>query len=200
MADLKEKLQAGFKLWQFKIASIFFLLGVFVFAVGFGLLIFKKDNDSQVKLIPASEVLGESKLNEIVVDVDGAVVNPGVYHLSGEARTGDAITAAGGLSGDADSSRVNLAAKISDGQKIYVPSKFQITNSKLQNEEVGTLASELISINNATEKELDTLSGVGPVTAGKIIGARPYSSIEELVSKKAVTKSVFEKIKGLVTI
>ena len=64
----------------------------------------------------------------------------------------------------------------------------------------GISASGLIDINAASESELDTLSGIGPVTAGKIIDNRPYGSLEELVSKKAVSSSVFEKIKDHISV
>lgn len=201
MADFREKFLLAFSNWRFRIASIFFLLGVFVFSLGLGLLIFKKDTDSEVKFISPSEVLGETKVPEVVVDVDGAVVSPGVYRLSGDVRAGDAIAAAGGLNAEADSSRVNLASKISDGQKILVPLKQeQATSEQGDLVSLSQDVSSLVSINGASEAELDTLPGIGPVTAGKIIAARPYASVEELLSKKAVTKSVFDKIKDLVTI
>ena len=64
----------------------------------------------------------------------------------------------------------------------------------------GVTASGLININSASESELDTLTGVGPVTIGKIIDNRPYNTLEELVSKKAVSKSVFEKIKDSISL
>ena len=177
----------------------FYSLTVFVFAFGVGLLIFKNSGESKVKIISGKEVLGESKTGEIVVDVDGAVVNPGVYRLSGDLRVGDAVGAAGGLRADADSSRVNLAAKISDGQKVYVPAKQEQVISE-KGEAISQQSSSLVSINSASEGELDALPAVGPVTAGKIINGRPYSTVDELLSKKAVTKSVFEKIKGLISL
>lgn len=208
MADLRQFFTNGFGNWSFRLASGFFLLGVFVFAIGVGLLIFKENSgESEVKIISSDQVLGEAKLLEIVVDVDGAVNKPGVYSLDSDSRVNDAVAAAGGLSAEADSSRVNLAGKLSDGQKVFVPSKTQqltidpSTSSGLSNGQLtGQQTGGWVSINSATEGELDTLPGVGPVTAGKIIAGRPYSSIDELVSKKAVSKSVFEKIKDLITI
>lgn len=199
MADFKDTLLTAIGHWQFTIAFLFFLLGVFVFAVGLGLLVFKDNsNESEVKVLSATdEVVKEA---EIVVDVGGAVNKPGVYSLKSSSRVNDAVTAAGGLSGEADESRVNLAAKVSDGQKVFVPTKTQqltVNNSQLTESQQ---ISSLISINSASEKELDTLPGIGPVTVGKIIGARPYSSIDELVNKKAVSKSVFEKIKDKISI
>lgn len=201
MADLRQFFSNGFGNWNFRLASGFFLLGVFIFAIGLGLLIFKDNSgESEVKIISSDQVLGEAKPAEIVVDVDGAVNSPGVYTLGSNSRVNDAVAAAGGLSADADSSRVNLAGKLGDGQKVYVPSYAKATEGKPSNTDLMSNFTNLISINSAGESELDTLPGIGPVTAGKIIAGRPYSSIDELVSKKAVSKSVFEKIKDLVTI
>lgn len=209
MADFKEKFQLNWQAWQFKIASLFFLLGIFVFAVGLGLLVFKDTSSgSEVKVLSVNDDFIESA--DVVVDVGGAVNKPGVYSLKADSRVNDALIAAGGLSAEADHSRVNLASKVSDGQKIFVPSISQqltIDNSPFDSAQGKQLTSNqgqgvsgLVSINNASERELDTLPRIGPVTAGKIINGRPYSSIDELVSKKAVTKSVFEKIKDLISI
>lgn len=223
MAGFKEKLQTGWQLWQFKIASLFFLLGVFVLAVGAGLFIFR-GSGSEVKVISSESSSGSTiELSEIIVDVGGAVNRPGVYSLRADSRVNDAVIAAGGLTVDADQSRVNLAAKVGDGQKVFVPPKSQqltpritsgqaidpstssgLSNSPFDSSQGKQLTniqdSALVSINYATEKELDTLPGVGPVTAGKIINGRPYSSIDELLNKKVVTRSVFEKIKDQITI
>lgn len=191
----------GSKASFYKIPLIIFFIGLFVFSIGLGLLVFKDnstESSSEVKVLSASDDVTEEV--EIVVDVGGAVNRPGVYSLKTSSRVNDAIAAAGGLSAEADESRVNLAAKVSDGQKVFVPTKTQqltVDNGQLTSSQQD---SGLVSINSATEKELDTLPGIGPVTAGKIINVRPYSSIDELLSKKAVSKSVFEKIKGLVSL
>lgn len=148
-----------------------------------------------------------------MVDVEGAVVRPGVYKLSEDARLQDALIAAGGLAQTADrqavAKRFNLAAKLSDGVKIYIPAAGEQTSSSTQgalgvqsSAESSTQNSEsgLVSINTASESQLDTLPGIGPVTAGKIITGRPYGSIEELRDKKIVTQSVFEKIKDKISL
>lgn len=148
-----------------------------------------------------------------MVDVEGAVVRPGVYKLSEGSRLQDALIAAGGLAQTADrqavAKRFNLAAKLSDGVKIYIPAAGEQTSSSTQgalgvqsSAESSTQNSEsgLVSINTASESQLDTLPGIGPVTAGKIITGRPYGSIEELRDKKIVTQSVFEKIKDKISL
>lgn len=137
----------------------------------------------------------------IKVDVSGEVTKPGVYSVSSSARVEDAIKVAGGVTESADpnylAKNLNLAQKVSDGMKIYVP-KIQEAGRSGTPVVIGASTS-LININEASLAELDTLPGVGTVTAQKIIDLRPYGSLEELVSKKAVTRSVYEKINGLVS-
>jgi len=149
-------------------------------------------------------------VNQIAIDVEGAVINPGVYKLDRDARVQDVLIAAGGLSDKADRGKVakalNLASKIVDGGKIYVPAVGEVTSvadssgsSQSSSAVAGDSTSSLININSATEQELDSLPGVGSVTAGKIINGRPYGSTDELLSKKVVGQSVFGKIKDKIS-
>src|SRR4051812_8172336 len=100
---------------------------------------------------------------EVVVHVAGAVVSPGVYRLSDGARTVDAISAAGGARGDADVARVNLAARLTDGLRIYIPT---IGEAAAPIVEGSSEAAEQgpINLNAATAEQLDALPGVGPAT------------------------------------
>ncbi len=147
-----------------------------------------------------------SKLNEakIMVDVEGGVIRPGVYSLATSARAQDALIAASGLSNDADRSWVeknlNLAAKLIDGQKIYVPKLGENKTSLTVSSQDTALNPSGININSANSQTLDSLPGIGPATAQKIISGRPYGAIEELVSKKIVTEKVFEQIKDKITV
>ncbi len=141
---------------------------------------------------------------KIMVDVEGGVIKPGVYSLAASARAQDALIAAGGLSNDADRSWVeknlNLAAKLIDGQKIYVP-KFGENKTSLSASSQDIAAnSNGININSANLQILDSLPGVGPATAQKIVSGRPYGAIEELLSKKIVTEKVFGQIKDKITV
>lgn len=153
--------------------------------------------------ITISSVEGEATdVPQIVVDIAGAVVAPGVYRLADGARLQDALIAAGGFSADADRERIsrefNLAAKLTDGGKIYVPGIGEGIKSIK-----GTISIKgeegLININTASLKELDSLPGVGSVTAEKIVSGRPYTLVEDLQSKKIVSASVYEKIKDKIT-
>ena len=144
----------------------------------------------------------------LVVDVEGAVVSPGVYNLPNGSRVKDALIASGGISSEADrlwvSKNLNLALKINDGAKIYIPFVGEKQSSPAQPGSSGSNSTvgigESININSAPEKELDTLPGVGPVTAQKIIDNRPYQALEDLVSKKVVSSKVFDNIKDKITL
>lgn len=136
----------------------------------------------------------------ITVDVEGAVNNPGVYTLSVGSRVEDAITAAGGLGSDIDedifAKTINRAAKISDGMKIYIPT----TDTDQTSHIISDTQNGLVSVNFATLAQLDTLPGVGPVTAQKIIDNRPYSSLDDLVTKKAIGPSLYDKLKNTLSL
>ena len=177
------------------------LIGLFLLAVGGGLFLFKgfsTANDDIQIITGVSDTVSEK---ELIVHVDGAVVTPGVFRLSSDSRVTDAVSVAGGLTEDADRSRINLAAKLADGQKIYVLAiGEQLGSSVVGSSIAGQSISSLININIASESELDKLPGIGPVTAQKIIAARPYSALEDLLAKKAVNRSTYEKIKDLVTV
>lgn len=139
---------------------------------------------------------------EITVDVEGAVVKPGVYSLKEDARIQDALIASGGLSAQADrnwvAAKVNLAQKIKDGAKIYIPLIGQDQNKINSLTGTGGMqgsSENSIDINSASQQELDSLPGVGAVTSQKIINGRPYEVIDDLLNKKIVGSKVFEQIK-----
>lgn len=178
------------------IIASFFLAGLFVLALGAGLFFFKNQQSEEIQIISTAQDEGNpGQAGEVVIDIGGAVLAPGVYKLAGNLRIGDAISAAGGLAEGADTTKMNLAAKISDGQKIYIPTR----EESIKGITSTTGIKGLININSASEQELDTLPGIGPATAKKIIASRPYSSLDDLVSKKAVSASVYEKIKDLIS-
>ena len=148
-----------------------------------------------------SQGISASDSARIAVDVSGAVIKPGLYTLTEGSRIQDALVSAGGLSQEADrewvEKNINLALKLKDGVKIYFPRiSEQGSVQGLSTSETGSL----ININSASSRELESLPGIGPVTAGKIIDSRPYSSIDELVSKKAVSSKVFDQIKDKVAV
>lgn len=161
-------------------------------------------NSNKFKEFPKESLIAGEKF--ISVDVSGAVNSSGVYQLKDGDRIEDAIGAAGGFAQDADqeyiSKYINLAQKLVDGTKVYVPKNGEqrIPSSAQAGTVSGVSSTATVNINNATQLELEALPGIGPVTASKIISDRPYQKIEELLSKKVVSKSVFEKIKNSITV
>ena len=177
----------------------FLILGLFsvgLILIGIGLIQIFGARETQINFEKGQDIADVESV-KIKVDVEGEVIKPGVYELSADARVQDALIAAGGLTSDANRKAINLAGKIADGQKIYVPAEGE---SSVQILGASGDSGGLVSVNNATEAQLDTLPGIGPVTAGKIMDGRPYGSIEELLNRKVVGKATFEKIKDLISL
>ena len=139
---------------------------------------------------------------QIMVDIEGSVIKPGVYQLPGGSRVQDVLIAAGGLSEGADRSIIakslNLASPVNDGAKIYIPTHGeQVIVGGTQ--AVAGAATKIVNINQASLEELDALPGIGQTTAQKIIANRPYQNLQEVVQKKSIGEKEFEKIKDSIT-
>ncbi len=134
--------------------------------------------------------------SSISVDVSGGVKNPGVYQIAQGSRGADAIAAAGGFSNDADpdqvASTINLALKVSDESKLYIP--VASDESLISVQPATTAKTLLISINTATTKELETLAGICAKRAGDIIANRPYTTFDDLISKAGLTENLLDGI------
>lgn len=158
----------------------------------------------------------EATSEKIIVYIIGSVQNPGIVELDVDSRVSDAVNLAGGLLEDADISKINLAYKLEDGQKITIPSINDKTdeNSSYQdfisNEpgnilsqthsiDTSTSTTEKVNINIATQTELETLPGIGPSTASKIISYRnengKFKSIEDIKNVSGIGNSKFLDIK-----
>ena len=153
----------------------------------------------------------ESVAASIFVHIDGAVVAPGVYELTGSLpRVNDAVMAAGGLAEDADTSALNLAAVLSDGEKIHVPRQGdavateQTSSGSASRPDAGPSSSGVININTATAEELDSLPGVGPSTAAAIVEDRerngPFASPEDLMRVSGIGEGKFSKLKDQIRV
>jgi len=199
---------------------IFCLLGLIL--IGFGVLSFKTNifsSGDKVEIISSKPERSDLS-GEIVVEISGCIEKPGVYKLPINSRIDDLLIVSGGLSIDADrewvNKNINRASKLIDGQKIYiyparpaggsqseVQSAKKTGDIKLDQGVLGISGSEpviLVNINTASQSELEKLVGIGPVYAQKIIEQRPYSNLEELVSKKIIPQKTYEKIKNEISV
>lgn len=160
--------------------------------------------------------IATAESEKIVVYIIGSVQNPGIVELNVDSRVSDAVEASGGLLEDADVSKINLAYKLEDGQKITIPSINDKTdedssyedyisndpgNMISQNPSSSTSESntQKVNINTATQTQLETLPGIGPSTASKIISYRnengKFKSIEDIKNVSGIGDSKFENIK-----
>jgi competence protein ComEA len=142
----------------------------------------------------------------LLVHVAGAVVEPGVYQLVGDARVRDAIVAAGGPTATADWNALNLAASISDGVKVYVPNvgeELPPALTALPADPSGSIPTGPIDVNAATADELESLPGVGPSTATAIVTERerngPFLDVDDLDRVPGIGPAKLEALRGLVT-
>ena len=141
----------------------------------------------------------------IVVHITGAVPRPGVYALPQGARIQDGISAAGGFLAEADKTNINLAQLLEDGEKLdvpYIEGGSPVITTPVP--EVVTSTTELVNINTASAAELDTLPGIGPTTAQKIIDYRtqngPFVNTEDIINVSGIGPGTYERIKTLITV
>mgnify|MGYP000410578584 FL=1 len=151
---------------------------------------------------------------KIVIHITGAICNEGIYELEENSRIADAVKMAGGLKEDADLKQINLAYVLEDGMKINIPSKNENINEDSNNTESYITKENLnssnntkiskVNINNATQTELETLPGIGPSTALKIINYRKekgkFNKIEDIKNVNGIGENKFNKIKEFIKI
>lgn len=178
--------------------GIVLTLGLFV-----GAYFIIKYSNSSTKSVSANE--------KIAIDVAGAVTNPGVYNFTSGQIIEDAIKQAGGLTDQADlelmARTVNRAAELQNHGKVYIPVK-GATNYIMADGTVSSSAPSAatgpVNINTGSSTELDTLPGIGPVTAGYIIDYRtkkgPFKRKEDLMKVSGISSSKYAKLKDLITI
>lgn len=191
-------------------------------------MFFTKGNDNiEEELIISNTQKDNTKENQenaenakIVVYITGAIKNPGVYELEEEKRIADLIKEAGGVTEEADTNSINMAYKLEDEMKVYVPTKTEETvdieettethisteNNNQEKQVINTNSSknQKININTASQTELETLPGIGPSTALKIIEYRKESgkfrNIEDIKNVKGIGTNKYEKIKELIKV
>ena len=139
-------------------------------------------------------------LSEITIDVEGEVVNPGVYRLPTGSRVYEAIKAAGGVTANADASDLNQARLLSDGEQIYLFAQSPQSAGKKRATKVKPKGSTLVLLNRATAKEFEALDGIGPVLAARIIAYRKsngsFAAVEDLLKVPGIGASTLSKFKS----
>jgi len=206
----------------YTIPLVFTCISIGAIVLSFFILYKSLTTPEPIEFIEADRGGGESPQNIshnfITVDVAGAVVSPGVYKVPQDARIDDVISEAGGLAVDASEllleKVLNRAARVSDGAKVYIPRKSDedtshnlVSGGEMSSDQTShninseqTRGAGIISINTASQVQLEELPGVGPVTASKIITGRPYINIQELLSRKVISVSIFERIQGQISL
>ena len=153
---------------------------------------------------------GNAGLEEaLIVYVSGAVHNPGVYRLQPGQRLADALSAAGGATNDANVDAVNLALRVQDEKQYHIPRVGETPPpvASLTGESGTTTASScrgLIDLNAASSTQLDTLPGIGPELANRIVAHReqngPFAPVEQITEVSGIGPATFEKIRELVAV
>jgi competence protein ComEA len=181
------------------------LVGLF-FAGHVGASCAQRPRPGELTLETASPEAGPG---EAVVHVAGAVRSPGVYALPDRARVIDAIQKAGGFAPNADPGQLNLAARVVDGTQILVPLRGAAPAPGAPQRPAArgaapAAAGGLVSINSASAEELDTLPGIGPATAAKIIEYRQrhggFKTVDELAAVKGIGPKKLERLRPRVTL
>jgi competence protein ComEA len=199
--------------WQFILFIILVVVGLS--AIVFGLHTLISLSNESYPLEEAAPIASNSALlttiqGFIYVDLAGAVKNPGIYQLAVGSRLATVISKSGGFTSQADaesiSRELNLAQRLKDGDKIYISSQEEKEYQQSAAEfcqglggdpsQVSGESLTLISINNATASEIQTLEGIGEKRVEEILAGRPYQSLSELVEKEILTESLFGKIQN----
>jgi len=196
-------------LYQFRWHIAFALIGLVFLGLGIAFSFGSPFSQTQV------EVLGEGSdgTGKLIAEIAGAVNEPGVYDMDEGARVEELITKAGGLKSDADTQWIarflNRAEKLADGQKLYIPSATEHSETETAkflggdsgpDSSNGSPSQNFVNINTASQKELEYLWGIGPVTAQNIIEQRPYSKVEDLLDKGIVKQNVYDRNKDILTV
>jgi len=193
----------------FNPAIIIFVLGTLILIIVIILYFKYQITEKEINVIETNKST-YSITKDIYIDISGAVKVPGVYKLQEGDRVQDGLIKAGNLLGTAHvewiQKQLNLAATLSDGQKIYIPFESEsitnlqdyITKNNL------SINSKLININQATEKDLEKLPRIGAVTAQKIINYRQengnFNSVSDIKNVSGISDTIFSEIEPLITV
>lgn len=160
------------------------------------------------ELVEENSTEESEESSQLVVDVKGSVVKPGLYTLEAGARVNDAVDAAGGLTSQADPKSINLAQKLSDEAVVYVASKdenISVVTSTTASSAMSPEGNESkVNLNTATEADLQTISGIGAKRAADIIAYREanggFKSVDDLNNVSGIGDKTMESIRPYVTV
>lgn len=161
--------------------------------------------DNQTVPAAGESAAGRESAGTVFVDVSGCVKHPGVYEVTSTSRVFEVIEKAGGVTKDADTSSINQAEPVTDGQKINVPDKK--SGSPVQGSSAAAEQQSpdgKVNINTADSEELQKIPGVGPVTAENIISYREsngsFKSIDDIKNVSGIGEKTFEKMKSTIVL
>ena len=193
----------NFRFWwshiSFSVSQKRSLLSISALVIALSIFLVVRGTSQEIPLAPPELMVTES-IAQVTVDVAGAVNAPGVYSLPINSRVIDAIKAAGNTLKGADVSDINLARIVKDGEQVYIypPGKAgsSVRTSTLRTK---ARASGPIALNRASAKELETLDGIGPVLAARIVSYRtqngPFLTVEDLLKVSGIGAAKFAQFK-----
>lgn len=184
---------------KYKIQIVF----ICIFIIS-GISIYIQDNERKASFSVNSSNISKNA-DRIGVYISGEVKNTGVYYLKKDSRITDLINICGGLTEEADVSKINPAQKLNDSDKIIIPKKEENLNTESMEDtdESDINVQEKININTATKDELTSLNGIGEATANKIINYRnknKFKDIEDIMNVPGIGEAKFNNIKDYICV
>ena len=194
---------------QLVIAGIVITMIIIVVIYIFSIKPQTNENYENLEIEDVSKTEEKVEITKIKVHIAGSVVTEGIIELEEGARVADALKEAGGTTADANTKKINLAQKLQDGQKIYIPNQNETEEDIMENlgetiEENRINSSSKVNINTATQTELELLSGIGPSIASKIISYRKengkFKTIEDIKNVPGIGEAKFNSIQDQITV
>ena len=193
------------------IATIVLIVGGYFFLIHRPMSVSKIEPQQELTAKKNDDTKSESKskakkAQDIVVDVQGAVKKPGVYHVKDKAIVQEVIQMAGGLTEKADLKQVNQAKRVNDQMQIYIPIKGEIANPSVNNVAGSSHSQDkkVVNINTATVDDFKDVTGIGPKKAEKVIAYREqhgqFKSLHDLTNVSGIGEKSLAKLKDQLTI
>ncbi len=188
----------------------YILMFILNLAVLIGVIYLLRRPEPRVIAITTPAPYATATVALIQVQVNGAVLQPGVYKLPATSRVSSALESAGGARPDADLNAVNLARKLNDGEAVVVPTRkvvaptFTVSSAASPSPLAARAPHDPVNLNTATVEELDKLPGIGPALAQRIVDYRnqngPFKKVEEVKNVKGIGDALFDELKDLITV